>query len=201
MQLAKLLLFWTLIAAFGCIDAAQGAETLTFQGLGGRSREADFLSRFPNATARSSCGEGETVSRFADGLYQCRYFILDSYSVGEVDFDLSAFFFPNGTLKAVFLTDGYGAPYVYSRSIDTAQIYRRHKLLKDLLVQKYGPASQSEQISKTTDLSEWYLNYWHLGEMTIKLSTRFSRSSHENPWRGKISITYEFVEESPASKL
>ena len=133
------------------------AQQINFQGLTGNSTRNDVSKRFPEVVAdRSLCLPSETVSRSADGVASCDTLKLNTYAVGDTDFEVIFLFSLRGKLSQVILTyiwPGYPQP-----DPNYDEIFSKFLELKSLLIVKYGQPLGFLECTRSITPSSKFLN-------------------------------------------
>lgn len=202
-QRVFLLLFGPALLLYLVVAAPARAENLTFRGLNSNSTSADVMKLFPSARPESSCRNGETVSRNADGETLCRRLWLGAYPLDNMSFDMAFVFTPDGKLRYVSLIKDFGNYERDEGKIVPAEVIQSaFTSLADLLASKYGPAVSDPPRSylrrgAADSRLEWQPGRgtkWQSGGDRISLSSHGLESKTvPRLFRGTIQIFYTFA--------
>ncbi|MDO9474030.1 MAG: hypothetical protein Q7J28_13315 [Caulobacter sp.] len=189
---------------------AQPSAKLAFQGLDGRSAQADVLKKFPQATRENDCAAGETVSRRADGDVACESLVLDAYEVDGVDFKARFLFSIEGKIRYVSLLRQYGSPLRELPGVKREEIASRFSSLADLLSTKYGsavadPPGSLLGVGRRVGDLEWQPGRgtkWMSGGDRISLSAdAYEKRTSPGTYWGSVHIFYVFGRSGEADRL
>lgn len=189
---------------------AQSPNALAFQGLDGRSGQADVLKTFSKASRGNQCSNGEVTARSGDGETACETLVVEAYKIDNTDFELNFIFSTEGKLRYVFLIHHYGSPHRDLPGVKKEEIMIRYRSLADLLATRYGPdviASPGNTVGLAGRIGEieWQPGRgpkWAAGgdRVTLSADAMEKRLGPGTYW-GSVQIFYVFGRRSEADRL
>lgn len=170
----------------------------------------DVLKTFPIAQKQNECSKGEVEQKSSDGSTACEILRVESYNIGDTEFDLSFMFNLDGTLRYVSILKSMGSPRGADQGVEKSDIERLFRMMIEPLSAKFGGSvvespGASYQSKYSIGKIEWQPGNgvtWKSGVDRVELSAdAVERTRWPGTFFGSVHIWYAFIRRADVSKF